>query len=537
MNAGLTQANAPSYLLTGGRIVSMDEDSAVHEAIVLRDGLVAWVGRSAAAPPADHRVDLKGATVIPGLTDAHLHLLASAQESLQVRLDDPGIKSIADAVRALAAAGVRSAPGEWVIASGFNEARLTENRLLTAADLDAVIPDRPVLVRRFCGHLAIANSRALAAAGVGPGTPDPRGGSYEREAGKLTGVVRELAADHMFVVAPKPSAEQLGTRIRELARDYLSCGVTSVCEAAVGFTNGFDHEWDLWERMRAQGSFPLRASFMLRINPDEAAKRGLTPGRIDPDWQMRTLKFFADGIVGARTAVFYEPYHDCPGCGAYITPPEDLDRLFFEAHRDGWQIAVHTIGDRAIDQVIRSLEAAAGSGGAQDRRHRIEHLGFPRGDALARIKKAGIAVVTQYGFLHKMGDSFIAAVGPGRCREMYFGRSLLDAGIMVAGGADTPTGPLSPFRAMASAVERRTSAGVAVAPQEAIGIMEALRIYARGGARCMHQEHWRGMLKPGYAADLAVLDTDLLNAETEAIAEAQSVMTFVRGVPVYDARA
>ncbi len=534
MNVKPARASVPTYLLTRGRIVSMDDDNAVHEAIVLREGLVAWVGRSADAPPADHCVDLRGATVIPGLTDAHLHLLAVAQESLQVRLDEPGIGSLADVARTLALAAAGSAEGEWVIASGFNEARVAENRLLTAADLDAAVPDRPVVVRRFCGHLAIANSRALAAAGVGPDTADPEGGSYGREGGKLTGVLRELAADRMFVVAPKPSTERLGSRMHELARDYLSYGITSFCEAAVGFTNGFDHEWGLWEQLRQKGSFPLRASFMLRINPEEAAARGLAPGGIDRDWQVRTLKFFADGIVGARTAVFSEPYQDCPGCGAYITPPEELDRNFSQAHRDGWQIAVHTIGDRAIDQVIRSLEAAAGSGGAHDRRHRIEHLAFPRGDAVARVKKAGISIVTQYGFLHKMGDSFIAAVGKRRAGEMYFGRSLLDAGVTVAGSSDGPTGPQSPFRAMATAVLRRTRAGVPVGPQESISLEEAVRIYSRGGARCMHHEQWRGVLKPGCVADLAVLDIDILNAQPEAIVNAKSVMTFVRGVPVFD---
>jgi predicted amidohydrolase YtcJ len=536
MNPKLIRTNAPSYLLQRGRIVGMDDDNAIHEAILLRDGLIAWVGRSAAAPLADHCVDLKGATVIPGLTDAHMHLLAAAQESLQVRLDDPGIESIADIARTLFAAAARSPSGEWVIASGFNEARIAENRLLTAADLDAVIPDRPVVVRRFCGHLAIANSRALAAAAVGPDTPDPHGGSYGRQGGKLTGVLRELAADHMFVVAPKPSTERLGARMRELARGYLSFGITSFCEAAVGFTNGFDHEWGMWEHLRAQGPFPLRASFMLRISAAEAATRGLTPGEVDCDWQVRTLKFFADGIVGARTAVFSEPYFDCPGCGAYTTPPAELDRYFAEAHRAGWQIAVHTIGDRAIDQVIASLEAATRPGGAHDRRHRIEHLAFPRGDAVARVKKAGISVVTQYGFLHNMGDSFIAAVGARRASEMYFGRSLLDAGITVAGSSDGPTGPQSPFRAMATAVLRRTRAGVPVGPQESMSLPEAVRIYSRGGARCMHHEHWRGMLKPGYVADLAVIDTDVLNAEPEAIVNAKAVMTFARGVPVYDER-
>lgn len=536
MNPKRIGQSAPSYLLKRGRIVSMDEDNAVHDAILLRDGLVAWVGPSADAPPADHCVDLQGATVIPGLTDAHLHLFAAAQESLQLRLDGPGVGSIADIARALAAAAARAAPGAWVIASGFNEARMAENRLLTGADLDAAVPDRPVLVRRFCGHLAIANSRALAAAGIGPETPDPHGGSYERAGGRLTGVLRELAAERLYIVAPKPSTAELGARIAELARGYLPYGITSMCEAAVGFTNGFDHEWGVWEHLRAQGAFPLRASFMLRIDPEDAAARGLSPGGIDRDWQVRTLKFFADGIVGARTAVFSEPYQDCPGCGAYITPPAELERHFSQAHRGGWQIAVHTIGDRAIDAVIGGLEAAARAGGAGDRRHRIEHLAFPRGDALARVRRAGISVVTQYGFLHKMGDSFIAAVGAARANEMYFGRSLLDAGITVAGSSDGPTGPQSPFRAMATAVLRRTQSGAAVGPQESMNPQEAVRIYAHGGARCMHHEQWRGMLKPGYAADVAVLDTDVLSAAPEAIVAAKAVMSFVRGEPAYDAR-
>lgn len=529
----MSRKRSPSYLLTRGRIVAMDDAHCVHQAILLRDGLVAWVGDSSDAPAADIRIDLQGATVIPGLTDAHLHLLAVAQESLQVRLDGPGIRSIDDVARALAAAAAASSAGDWVVASGFDESRLPTNRLLDVDDLDAIVPDRPLVVRRFCGHLAIANSKALQAAGLSADTPDPPGGERERRDGRLTGVLRELAADHMYGIAPKPSAERLGERIREVARDYLAHGVTSFCEAAVGFTNGFDDEWPVWQRLRKQGEFPLRACFMLRLNPDEAALRGIVPGEVDPDWQVRTLKFFADGIVGARTAAFSQPYRDCPGCGTYVTAPADLRRRFVDAHEAGWQIAVHAIGDAAIDQVLDAFEAALARTGRLDRRHRIEHLGFPAAGAIARLARSGLSVVTQYGFLYKMGDSFIRAVGADRGGAMYFGKSLLEAGLTVAGSSDGPTGPRSPFVAMMAAMQRRTEAGVAVAPNEAMSAQQALRIYCQGGAHCVHQEGMRGTLKPGYLADLAILDTDILSASPEEIMRAKAIRTFVRGVPVF----
>lgn len=522
---------APSYLLTRGHVVTMDEKNSVHEAILLRQGRVAWVGASAAAPAADRVIDLKGGTVLPGLTDAHLHLLAQAQESLQVRLDLPDVVTLADVIERLRVRAAEAAPDEWIVAAGYDEALIREGRLPSADDLDAAVPDRPVLVRRFGGHLAIANTLAMRLAGIETDTPDPPGGVYERKNGRLTGVLKEMAAEHIYTVAPRPSATRLSERMRKIALDYLRLGVTAVCEAGVGFTNGFDDEWTVWRQIQREGGFPLRLALMLRLDPEEARRRGFQPGPVDPDWQVRTLKFFADGIVGARTAVFSEPYDDGPGRGAYITSPEAMRHLFGLAHQDGWQIAVHTIGDTAIAETVASLELA--SGGARcAHRHRIEHLGFPHRQILPRLRKAGISVVTQYAFLDKMGDSFIRALGPVRGGAMYPGRSLIEAGIVVAGSSDSPTGPSSPFRAMASAITRRTGAGIVVAAGETLARTDAVRIYTWGGAYCTHQESFRGALKPGYLADLGVYDADIFTAAVETIADTRARMTFVRGEPI-----
>jgi len=528
--------STPPILFRNGRVITMSNDEAVAEAFLVKENRIAWVGSNEDAPLIGNRINLKGRTVIPGLTDAHVHLLASAQEGLQIDLGTPRLATIAQVQDTLATEAQRRPKGEWIVACRFNEAVIAERRLLSLDDLDAVSSDHPILVRRYCGHLAMANSVALSKAGVGQATPDPADGEYERRNGRFTGVLREMAAAHLFAIVPAIDSARLKARMREIAHELLGYGVTSFCEASVGFTNGFDAEWNLWRELKAEGGFPLRAVFMLGLDPDEAERRALRPGPVDPDWQVRTLKFFADGIVGARTAVFDRPYVDGLGCGAYITTPESMRRHFAKAHAQNWQIAVHAIGDAAIRETINAIDQAS-AGGNRSLRHRIEHLGFPTPEMFARLARSGIGIVTQYAFLPSMGDSFIRAVGPTRGQAMYFGRALVDAGVILAGGSDGPTGPLSPFTAIASAIERKTGTGVVVNLRESLSLGEALGIYTRGAAACIHQEHLRGQIRAGLLADFSILDTDILECDLGELAATRASEVYRNGQRVGLSRA
>ncbi len=520
-------------LMTGGRLVGHDALPAGHDSLLVEGDRIAWIGAAADAPAADRRIALGGATVVPGLTDAHIHLLAIAEDRLQTPLSGAEVDSIDRLIDRLTAAAPGVPAHEWVIGSGYNEFNLAEKRVPTREELDRVQPGRPVLIRRVGGHFAVANSAALAAAGIDESTPDPEGGRFERRDGRLTGSLAELAADAVYARAPRPSPQRLAAAIRTAAREYLGFGITAAVEAAVGFTAGFAAEWEVWRLLRQGDAFPLRMGFMLRIDAEEAAAQGLTPGPVDLDWQIRTLKFFADGIIGARTAAFSEPYHDCPGCGFLMKPSDDLKRDFLAAHRAGWQIAVHAIGDVAIATALDAYAEALRTTPRADTRHRIEHLGYPGPGAIAALQATRSVVITQPGFLRNLGDGFTAALGPQRVHRLYPGRSLLDAGIAVAGSSDGPIGPPSPFVGMAAAVDRRTARGLVIGPDEALDASEALHLYAGAGAYAMFHETHRGYLQPGMLADLAVVDEDPTAITPDRVGRLKARMTVARGQIVH----
>lgn len=524
-------ARPASLLLAGGRVYRSARDRDPAQALLVEDGRVAWLGASADAPGAERRLDLGGATIIPGLTDAHVHLLAVAQARLQLsfaREPAPHVDAVLTALAGRAGAAPR---GEWVMAADLDEGRLAGARLPSRDELDAAVPHHPVLIRRFCGHVAILNSAALRALGIGEGVSDPVGGSFDRQGGRLAGVARERAAEAIFRSLPPPSRAALAASLRAVAADCAGMGLTAATEAAVGFTNGYAEEAEVWEVVRREGGLPLRLGFMLQLDPEEARDRGLAPSS-DPLWQTPALKFFADGIVGARTAAMSVPYADRDTTGFFMRPEPELDRVIVEAHRAGWQVAVHAIGDRAIARVIAAFEAAQAGHPRADPRHRIEHFFCPPPDGLGRMKALGAVVVTQPSFLPRMNVSIRAGLGE-RAHRSYPARSLLDAGVALAGSSDAPTGSLSPWDGIAAAMDRGASAGTAIAAAESLTAREAVALYTDGGAHAMGHEAWRGRLEPGFAADLALLDRDPFAGTAEDLRGTRILLTLRAGEAIH----
>lgn len=522
-----------TVLLKNGRIYRSAADTRPAEALLVDAGRVAWVGEGSDAPTASRVIDLNGATVLPGLTDAHIHLFAIAQARLQVPLTPPGVTAIDDILRLLSEEAARLPKGAWVHAAGLFEYALAERRLPLRAELDRAVPDHPVLIRRFCGHVAIVNSAALAALGLQDGLSDPEGGTFGRTPdGRLDGSAMEKAAEIIFrTVPPLPRAALLDS-LRHTIGECARMGMTAAVEAAVGFTNGFDDEDSTWEALRQAGGAPIRLGFMLQVDPAEAAERRITP-RLDPRWQRATLKFFADGIVVARTATVSEGYVDTPSQGFFVRPPEELTRLIVDAHRDGWQIAVHATGDRAVGHIIAAYEEANRLAPRADARHRIEHYFCPPPGGYARMRDLGAVIVMQPSFVARMNASIRAAFGE-RAHRYYPGRSAVDAGVTYVGSSDAPTGIWSPWAGMAEAVDRAARHGHAIGPQEALTNREALASYTLAPARVMKQETWRGSLAVGMAADLIAVDRDPTDCDAQALADTQTLMTMVDGNIVHD---
>jgi predicted amidohydrolase YtcJ len=522
-----------SITLKNGRIYRSAMDARPASAICLDGGRVSWIGETTDAPRADRVIDLNGATVLPGLTDAHIHIYAIAHARLQVSLTAADVGSLADVLRRLKDRADVTPAGGWVFATGLDENALAEQRLPLRDELDLVSPDRPLMIRRFCGHAAVINTAALHALGLHDGVGDPAGGAYGRGPdGRLDGKALESAAEAIFRGVPAFEPALLAKALRATIADCSRLGMTAAVEAAVGFTDGFVQEDTAWAFLREEQRLPLRLGFMLQIDAQDAARRGLRP-QCHPDWQSISLKFFADGIVGGRTAAVSEGYLDTASRGMFVSAPEELTRVICDAHNAGWQVAVHAIGDIAIDHIISSLEHAQTRKPRSDARHRIEHYFVPPAGGLDRMKALGALVVTQPGFLKRMNRSIRRAFGD-RADRYYPGRSVIDAGALYIASSDAPTGVWSPWVNMAEAVDRARAYGGPIGAQEGISNREALHSYIAGGAFAMKHEAFRGRLQTGMAADLIALDRDPTIAAPDALAQTETLMTIVRGEVVHD---
>ena len=523
-----------SLTLKNGKIYRTAFDTRPGTAIHIDGGRVAWVGDAAEAPRADRVLNLDGAVVLPGLTDAHVHLFAIAHARLQVSLTAADVSNLSDVLNALKQRAGAISKGQWIFASGLDENVLTERRLPLRAELDQVAPDNPLLIRRFCGHAAVVNSAALRVLGLHEGVADPDGGAYGRMPdGSLDGKALESAAEAIFRAVPPFDPKDLAASLRATILDCTQLGLTAAVEAAVGFTDGFDHEDAVWTLLRAGEELPIRLGFMLQLDPEDAEQRGFKP-MLDPNWQRATLKFFADGIVGARTAAVSEGYLDTPTHGLFMRPKEELARVVRDGHRNGWQIAVHAIGDVAIEHIISSFEETQRHHPREDARHRIEHYFIPPAGGLARMKALGAMIVMQPSFLQRMNRSARGAFGP-RVDGYYPGRSVIDAGVTYVGSSDAPTGILPPWVGMAEAVDRSQRHGTPIGPQEAISNREALASYTSGGAYAMKHETFRGRLDAGMAADLIVVDRDPTMCSPADLGATKTLVTITRGEVAYDA--
>ncbi len=523
-----------SLRFINARIYRSADDTRPVNALVTRKGAIHWAGDREDAPEAARTIDMQGATIIPGLTDAHVHLFAIANERQQISLNGPDVRSIANVLHRISGAVRSSAPAQWIRAVGFDENNLAEHRYPTRDEIDAVASDHPVIIRRFCGHTAILNSAALRLLQIGDGVSDPPSGSFGRDAtGRLDGSAKESAAEAVFRAIPAIDPAAMAASLRETIEDSIRMGLTAAVEAAVGFTSGFDDEFAVWKLLRQEVSFsPIRLGFMYQLDPKDAAMRGFTPRR-DPDWQAMTLKFFADGIVGARTAAVSKPFADTNSLGFFMRGEEDLERAIVEAHLGGWQTATHCVGDRASARVISAFERAEKALPGQRPRHRIEHYFVPPDGGLARMKALGALIVTQPSFLTRIRRSILEAFGPD-AHSKYPARSVIDAGVTYVGSSDAPTGHVSPWIGMANAVDRGASLGSPIGADEALTRRQAVGSYIHGGAFAMKQEDWRGALMPGMAADFIAIDCDPFDTSTD-LATINVLMTVLRGAVRHDA--
>jgi predicted amidohydrolase YtcJ len=535
-------------VLAGGRIF-LGARAGFADALALWRGRVLAAGREGdlegLAGPATRRLDLRGRAAVPGFFDAHQHTLWLGLEAAQVDLGAPAVATIDDLLSAVAARAAATPPGEWVLGRRYDDLRLAERRHPTREELDRVAPRNPVFLSRVCTHMGVANSAALAAAGVTAETPDPEGGRIEREAGRLTGLLQERARDLVLRAIPVPddlaAAAALGTRL------CAERGITSVMDAAVGARAGLA-EWQAYVRALRAGRLAARVTVALTGGPGGVLERahaaGLVTGVGDARLRVGPVKLFTDGSASGRTAAMSEPYRPGGGHGILYYRQEELDAVAADAHAKGYQLAVHAIGDVAVEQTLTAFERALAreggpAGGAREGslrgpRPRVEHCGFLRPGDLERLARLGAVPVPQPVFLYHFGDGYVETLGPERPHGCYPMASFLRGGLKAAASSDAPVSDLSPLVNLYAMVTRRSHRGALFGPGERVGLEAAVTALTEHGAFACFAEGERGTLEPGMLADVAVLSEDVFDAPPERLLEARVDLTLLGGEVTHD---
>jgi len=523
-------------VLYGGHVVTALPGALPASAVAIRGSRILAVGSETDvrryAGRRTETIHLRGRTVTPGFDDAHCHPIALGLSLREVDARTPPNRSIADILARIAERAVTQPPGTWIVARGYDQARLLEQRHPTRDDLDQATNRHPVLLVRACGHIGVANSLALERAGIGPATPDPPGGTIDRAPdGTPTGVVRESALALVRAQLPAPTVEELTEAIRLAGETFLRFGVTSVQEAGIQRAE----EFLAYQELASERRLPVRTVLMILIDHllEPCRQLGIRTGFGD-DWlRIGPAKLFLDGSIGGRTARLSQPYRDRDTVGLWMDDPQAMKRKIIEAHCAGFQCCAHAIGDAAIELLLDAFAEALRVQPRPDHRHRIEHCSILRPDLIERIARLGAIPIPGTTFLHDFLEVYLSGLGRERLRYAYALRTFLDRGIVAAASSDTPVCSPNPLLGMQTMVTRKNAAGQALWPEECITLEEAIRVYTFNGAYASFTEREKGTLEPGKLADLVVLETDLRTVPPEALGQVRVDYTIVDGRLAY----
>jgi predicted amidohydrolase YtcJ len=538
-------------LLFNANVLTMDPARPRASAVTVTGGRIEAVADGLDQLSAARTVDLGGATVLPGFHDAHNHMIGFGRSLAEIDLSTPPIGSLDELYAAVARRAETTEPGDWVVGSGYDQNKIGGHPDRDA--LDRAAPGRLVWLRHTSAHMCVVNSPVLDALGIGAAAPEVPGGRVRTDSdGRPDGLLEERAQTLVgSLVYPYPVA-QLADAIDQAGRQYLAEGITSCNEAGIGggWIGHSPVELAAYQAARDQGRLHVRVELMvasevlheLGANPEDNLERGLDLGirtGFGDNWlRIGAVKVFSDGSLVGRTAAMHDNYPG-PGEGrGYLqADAAELQATIIAAHRSGWQVATHAIGDRAIDVALDAYARALAQYPRQDARHRIEHFAVVQPRQLAQAAELGVVGVPQGRFASELGDGMLAAAGPQRESWLYRQRSLLDAGMVLPGSSDRPVVTGAPLLGIADMVCRRTSSGAPFNAGEAITAAEALRAYTFGSAYASHQEHVKGSIAPGKLADLVILSEDPVAVSPDRIAGLQVLATIIDGQCRYDSGA
>jgi predicted amidohydrolase YtcJ len=483
--------------------------------------------------PKTQVIDLGGHFVMPGFNDAHVHLGSGGFEKLNVNL--VGSQSLDEMKQRIADRVKTAAPGEWIQGRGWDHTLWAEQKTPTREDIDSVTGDHPAIFNRVDGHIAIANTAALKAAGITAQTADPHGGKIDRDdKGEPTGILRETAMGAVFSKIPPPSVAQR-RRAAELAlEDAAQHGITSAQD---------NSDWEdflTYEEMEKEGKLTLRIAEWLPFDApvDQLIKMRQHHRAADPMLHTTMLKGFMDGSLGSRTAAMLAPYSDDPkNSGIPRYEQDKLNAMAAERAKAGFQLGFHAIGDRGARMALDAFAYAEQQSKKKGLRFRIEHDQVIAPEDFEKYKKLGVIASVQPNHLLTDMNWAEAHIGPERAKHSYPWKEFAENGIPIAFGTDYPVEPITPFRGVYAAITRRNEAGTKeYYPAQKLDIHAAIAAYTTGSAYAEFEENQKGVLQPGMLADFVVLDRDLTKVAPEEILKTKVLRTVVGGKTVYAAK-
>ena len=472
-------------------------------------------------------LDLKRKTVLPGLIDCHVHLVKYGLQKKGIDLRN--VKSISELKRRLERRVSSSAKGSWIVGHGWDQDRFEEKRYPTRLDLDKVAEENPVVLTRVCGHICVVNTAALRIANISKETGPIEGGQIDMDAEtrEPTGILRESAQDLVWKAVPQPTLRELEAAILAACRDAVNVGLTSI-HCLVESSS----EISALHTLRKKHRLRLRLNILPpRELLDSLVALGVTTGFGDDYLRMGPVKIFADGSLGARTAALTEDYSDDPGNrGIMIFSQDELNDTVEKAHRSHLQVAIHAIGDRAVEFALAAVENASSRFPRKDHRHRIEHASVLNKLLIERMKDLNVIASVQPTFT--ISDFWVPQrVGPERARFVYPFKTLMKSGVAIAGSSDCPTEILNPILGIHAAVTRG-----GFVPEECLNVNDALKAFTVKAAYASFEEESKGSIETGKLADFVVLSEDVTRIPLDRIKDVRVEMTVVGGRIVYSRR-
>jgi predicted amidohydrolase YtcJ len=527
-------------ILVNCNVITMDEKLPSASSIAIKNGDILHVGEEkdvlTLIGEQTEIVDLEGKTVLPGFIESHIHPTMYGLNLLKIDCRQECVSSIGEMMEKIAETVKNTEDGEWIRGWGWDESKLLEKRQPTRWDLDKVSPNHPVYLSRTCSHMAVLNTKALELSGISGETENPQGGHIERdpESGECTGLLQEKAQG--LVDLPEDDFNDVVKAMKLAQNDFAKWGITTIHDMSTQSTD-----------MRVYQELLKRNELNVRVRPwiwainqndwigllDEVLSLGIKSGFGSDMIRIQGMKFMLDGGIGGRTAAVSVAYENTDATGILYSDVESIAPFMERALVSDLRVAIHGIGDRAIEVAISAFEKINEKKDITSMRNRIEHCALPTEDQLKRMKKLELIAASSIGFLYHIGDSYMNNLGPERMKNVYPHKSFKEHGIIAPGNSDLPVTGGNPWTGIYAAVTRKTITGQVLDDTQNISVEDALRAYTVDAAYSSCEEQTIGIIKPSAKADLIVVSHDPYKLDKELLKDIEVECTYMNGKLIY----